>query len=199
MAVSVAQAAANALANYLDQSLSDDVTVQARWAEPDVQLPPKVVAVLKVGSRRRLDVVGQAEEARELLPDGKTIRVTRAIGSYEQPLELHVWANNDVDREDMIAQLDQALNAGIPQTLGLNGDPWRDGLLLALLEADRFVGNVEFWFDEPEYFDSAEAVQRREYRAIFVGEARGMFSVIEDVPLLTNPVLELSGDGIAWP
>jgi hypothetical protein len=199
MAVSPAQAAANALANYLDQTLSDDITVFARWAEPDVQLPPKVVTVVKVGSRRRLEVMGESEVTRELLPDGKTIRETRAIGSYEQPMEIHVWSTSDVDREDIIAQLDQALNAGIPQTLGLNGDPWRDGVLIALLASDQYAGNVDFWFDAVVYDDSGDAVQRREYRAWYVGEARGLFSVIAEVPYMHNITLELSDDGVPYP
>lgn len=199
MAVSPGQAAANALANYLDQALSDDVVVYPRWAELDAQLSPKVVTVVKVGARRRLDVVGESTQSQELLPDGKTIRVTRAIGSFEQPMEIHVWANTDSDREDLIAQLDQALNAGIPTTLGLDGDPWRDGVLVALLESDQFIGNIDCWFEEPEYIDNADSIQRREYRALYIGEARGLFSVIQDTPILANPVLELTDDSVPYP
>ena len=138
--VSVGQAAVTALQTWLRRSLPEDVAVYDRWPDADVRLfapaqaglPPSraVVSVMKVGRRQRVDVIGPSPGP-TITPDGAgKFLVTFRLGSYVQPVQLDLWTASDVDRDDVLDQLDTALTAGIDKTLGIvGGDPVRDGVL----------------------------------------------------------------------
>jgi hypothetical protein len=182
--VSVSQAAANALAAWLTTSLDFSIVTYAFWPQAALK-PPRVVSVTKNGRRRRLDVMNVNAEIARVAVDPTHAQITTAIGSFEVPLQLNVWAQTDPDREFIINSLDQVLNAGISQTLGIAGaDVVRDGVLVPLLVSDAYVGNVDCWFDEPDYFDDTDAQQGLNMRATYSGEARGLFAVTQVVPLI---------------
>ena len=211
--VSVGQAAANALANWLRSQLSPDVTVIERWPEASVDLfapaapgdaPQRaVVSILAAGKRQRLDVVIPPSLSDSVVALGGTpamLQVTQPIGAFTQPLQLDVWAKFDVDRDDVIAQLDAALTTGAVATgASASDDPVRDGVLLPLLAADGYAGNIECWLDEPDVSDDPEAIQRDEYRATYFGEARGLFSRTVTVPALAALTQKLQSSTEATP
>lgn len=197
--VTVVQAAANALALWLIKSLTSDIKVLEKWPEPDTQLPPKAVTVLKVGKRSRIPLTQLSVANVKVIGNGPLARVGYQIGSVEQPMQLDVWATSDAERDDILAQLDVALYAGIDQTLGLPGDPVRDGLLLPLLDGHD-GNNCDYWFDEPQIDDTPDAVQRSEFRAILFGEARMALVVTPNEPTAlikkTVPVIKGSTDPV---
>jgi len=169
--VSIGQACANALARWLQTTLSPDVTVFERWPDPNTKLPAKSVSVLRVGRRARMPAWQLDVAAVQVIGNGPEAQIAYQLGGIEQAMQIDVWATSDAERDDILAQLDVVLYAGIDQTLGLPGDPIRDGILLPLL--DGFDGNnCDYWFDEPEIDDTPGAMQRSEFRATFFGEAR---------------------------
>lgn len=170
--VSVIQAACNALAAWLVASLTNDIVVFTRWPEANVKLPAKAVSIIKTGKRQRLDIRQTTVADRKNL-SATTACITFQIGAVTQTVQLDVWAATDVDRDDIIAQLDDALTAGQAATgAGTSGMPVRDGVLVPMLAEDSFTGNAEFVFDEPEMPDTPDSIQRAEFRAMYTGEVR---------------------------
>lgn len=201
MRVSTGQAAANALAEYLHGVLGPDVVVKSRWPSSGKRLPLKAVTIVPVGRRQRVDVQQDTrvlvQEDLQTPPGGAaqpTAQISVRIGSYVQPMQLDVWCQTYTDRDDLIDRLDDALTQGEEATListetGLplvTSDPWRDGILLQLLPADGYTGIAELLFDEPEVSDDAESIQRSEFRATYIGEARGDFARTRIVPRMTE-------------
>jgi hypothetical protein len=189
--VSVGQAACNALAQWLDATLQDDITVYDRWPEANPSLAPKAISVIRAGRRQRLDVVtGAQAESQKAISPAPNAQVNLRLGSFIQPIQLDVWAQSDVERDDMISQLDAALSAGTQQTLGTaalsSDDPVRDGILLQL--GDGYSGNIEVLLDEPDVSDDADSVQRSEYRAMYAGEIRGSYSIQVTVPTIKQAI-----------
>jgi hypothetical protein len=202
MRTSVGQAAANSVAAWLTASLSPDVTVLAQWPT-STQLPVnangrvKVVSVTKVGKRRRIDA-NLPMAPLSLSPTGSaSARATFPIGIYIQPLQIDVWCAYEVDRDDLIDQLDDVLNVGVDQTLGsdsigpLTDDPVRDGVVLPLAEENGYTGYLDCWFDEPDTEDNPNTIERVEFRATYAGEAHGAFARIREVPILKAATLKL--------
>lgn len=193
--ISIGQAAASALATYLGAALTDDIGVVDRWpefgprlfqatspGEPDFRA---VVSVLHVGRRERLSVV-MGPRLGDVTPmPGGQVQITWQIGSYVQPLQIDVWAKTDDDRDDVVRQLDELLNAGSNAIPGApRTDPVADGLALQLDPASGYVGIADYYLDEPENNEDPEAVIRSEYRASYFGEARGPFTRTVIVPAI---------------
>lgn len=187
--VSIGQAAANALAAWLREALASDIVVNARWPQPDVELPRKAVTVLKVGVPTREDVSCLSVGKRTNV-DATHDRTAFQFGGLTQALQLDVWATNDFDRDDIIAQLDEALCAGIGKTLGLPGDPVRDGVLVPFLAADGFDGNVDCCFEAAEIDDDPTSKQRKEFRALYRGEAQFALSSTVTTPRMKSLTLK---------
>jgi len=208
-AVSIEQAAANALAAFLTTQLSG-VTVSPYWPNPSTKLPSKAVTVVPVGRRRETDHLGDfirvvsseiiyllddagnslVDDNGEPLIDSKSKRYTYTVSAIEQPFQLDVWALTDPDRNDIVARLDEALSLGLGTTIGAaSADPFRDGTLLAL--SDGFTGYVDFTFEGPTKDDSAEAASRSEYRATYSGIAACQRTQQVTLPTLQSVKLKL--------
>ncbi len=165
--VSLQQAAANALAAWLRARITD-ATVFARWPEPTVKLPLRVVSVLLAGPRvdEELDPIVVAR--RHLSPT--RAEYTWRMRLCKQPMQLDAWARSDIARDDLVARLDRALNASESDSVGATrADPVRNGVLLRV--GDGWDGFADFLFDAPEAFDTPDAAQRCEYRATYRGHA----------------------------
>ncbi len=171
--VTVQQAALNALATYLaSEFASESIQVEPRWPEPSVDLPDKVVTLITAGPRVIDDVdVRKLDSIAELpTPDPIVKLVTWELSGVMQPVQLDVWAKYDVDRDDILARLDESLNKGLGATLGQNNaDPTRDGPLVAL--GNGWTGHADFTFDGPFLNDSPGQKSRHEFRATMRGEA----------------------------
>jgi hypothetical protein len=195
---SIGQAAANALAAWLQTQLDSDIVIAPRWPDPGKPLPAKAVTVIRVGTPSRVDVSCLALVSRVNISP-TVVRSTWQFGSMTQALQLDLWATNDFDRDDMLAQLSDALTAGIEQTLcvgvdpntvGITGDPVRDGVLVPFLAADGYPGNADFCFDTPMVDDDPQSIQRKEYRATYHGEAQFAYVVTRDTPRILAATLK---------
>ncbi len=165
MAVSIEQAAANALAGWLSSALGPDVIVDQRWPDPEKPLPPRAVTVLLAG-------VHSDDYLQPELAIDRPVDESRPFPIYRwrvlertQPLQLDVWAHYDVVRDDLKKRLDDALNMG-----NLPYEPVGPGLVLDL--SDGWDGKADYIFDAGAITDSPNSVQVSEYRATFSGEAR---------------------------
>jgi len=165
LAVTIQQAAANALARYLTDALSG-VTVEARWPAPERQLPDKMITILLSGPRRD-EPMEHRMVSREDLNDTQ-VSAHWQIAACHQPLQLDIWATQEVARDDILAQLDQVLNAGELQEY----NPWPvgNGILLPLEDGwEDFETYGSFYFENPDTTDTPDSVKRREFRATFSG------------------------------
>lgn len=207
--VSIEQAAANSLASYLATQLPN-VTVSPRWPTPSKEMPAKAVTVVPVGRRQEVDHLGDfirvvaidraflfddtgqplVDDDGNQLEDTAHKVYTFAVNPIEQPIQLDVWAQNDFDRDDIVARLDNALSQGLVTTgIAANADPFRDGPLLAL--SDGYAGNVDFTFDGPDKIDNPDAASRSERRATYAGTARCTRTQQVLLPTLTTVRLKL--------
>ena len=121
-------------------------------------------------------------------------RVQVRDGDLTQHMQVDVWADSYAGRDDVIAQLDDALHAGRAETLNIKNsvqsiqsDPYNDELALWFAEDSEFTGNIcTFQFDEFVIDDDPDAVQRCEYRATGIGESRMPNLVSRTVPRLVK-------------
>jgi hypothetical protein len=195
--VSIEQAAQNALAAWLAREL-EDVTVWQRWPEANVRLPARAITVLRAGSRRdeALDVVPIARQDIEGQP-GRSIFTWR-LRACTQPLQLDIWARTDVERDDILARLEPALNASRARSLAALNFPRPDEPVdqgLTLLLADEWSGFAHYWFDQPAITDTPDAVQRSEYRATYRGWAAMQLTIDAPSARLARARLRLRLDG----
>jgi len=168
MKTTVEQAAVNALASWLTRTLPKGVVVSSTWPEPTKVLPQKAVTILRAGAPEEepLDpiVVGRVDTG------PGTSLFTWRLRALRQPLQLDVWTKHTAARDDLLARLDEALNAGMGATLGAsNADPFRHGVVVPL--ADGWSGTADCFFDRPEISDTPDAATRSEYRATVRGWA----------------------------
>ncbi len=176
MRTSIQQAAANALAGYLGQLLTG-VVVEPRWPAPDREKPAKIITVVTAGKRE--DTPTNLRQLSTTLPDPDTggISTVWQIAACRQPFQLDVWTESDVERDDILAELDDALNAGESALTDVyNPDPVGHGLLLAI--ADGWEGSTaDFTFEGADYEDLSDTVGRSVYRATIRGDAHFMLTV----------------------
>lgn len=168
--VTIQQAARDALAAWLTTELSAvaGLVVQPRWFSVDVPLPAKAISIIDAGPRR-IEWTDPEVLATTVI-DAKTVEGVWAIGDVQQRVQLDVWAQSDVELDDLVARLDTALNARA-RGLGIaNVDPVGAGLLLNLpgLWAP---GIVDFAFDEPDVDQTADSANQAEWRATYRGAA----------------------------
>jgi hypothetical protein len=198
MQPSVSRGAVQALGQWLKQSLSPDIKVQNKWPAAGVPLEERVVTVVAVGNRERGDSYGTVEIASRTNISATQCRIVFQQGEVSQPLQLDVWANSDVGRDDVIAQLDQVLHAGRAQTLNtLNSvqsvvsDPFEDELVLAFDPNGPFAGAYcSFLFDDVAIDDTPDSIQRDEYRATLLGSSKMPYLYLRTVPRLISATFE---------
>lgn len=131
--VQIYQNAASTLQRWLTSQLTGVDKVFDRWPEAQVKMPPRHVTITLAGAPSRLDVFTLQAIKIVKIPATTTARVTFELGGIVQPIQLDVWDTTQVGRDDMVAQIEDALLAGTGATLGLaNADPVRDGILLPL-------------------------------------------------------------------
>lgn len=175
--VTIQQAARNALSTWLTTELApagggDGVLVEPRWFEPDRPLPARAISIIDAGPRQiewlEPEVLASVENAE----NADHIDITWALGAVAQRVQLDVWAQSDVELDDIVARLDRSLNAGERGVEASNVVPFRPGVLLEL--ADGWdPGRVDFLFGEPEIVHTASSVGEGEWRAIYRGRFDG--------------------------
>ncbi len=189
--VTIQQAAANALATWLTAQLPVDVDVNSRWPEPTEQLPPKSLTILLAGlaDDELIDpaVVSQTNTAAPAV----TATYTYQFRCRRQPLQLDVFTQYDADRDDIMARLDYALNAGASASLGsdYNTEPVRNGLSLFL--GDGWSGIAEFLFEGPSLSDAPDSEQVTDFRATYRGYVDMMLTYTTVTPIARLALIEL--------
>lgn len=175
MSVSIQQAAVNAFADYL-QSKLPDVVVEPRWPASDKQKPQKSITIVMAGPRR--DTPIDPKMVKKTNVGATQTSSTWQLAMSSQPLQLDVWATRDVDRDDIIARLDQLLHVGDSILGGYNPDPFGYGALVKVLDGWEDFGTIaDFTFDEPDTDDTGDTPVRAIYRATYTGEAYFMATV----------------------
>src|SRR6185369_1440099 len=115
--VSIQQAGANALATFLTTKLSSDIVIESRWPSPDRVKPSKIITIYPAG--RRVDTpIDLRIISKENVGDHDVSAVWQ-LAACKQPFQMDVWATADVLRDDMMAQLDDALHSGESSLGGL--------------------------------------------------------------------------------
>ncbi len=199
--ISFAQAAVNALADWLQTSLTADVQVLKRWPSNATPLAVnslgriKTVSITKVGKFRRIDGNWPLNPLGMQFTTPTSANATFPVGGGLQPLQIDIWCAYDADRDDVLEQLQTALTAGVDLTIGggRTADPVSDGITLALKPDDTgYVGFVDYMFDEPDIDDLPDSIQKAEYRATYLGEARGTFARTRPTPILKAATLNLT-------
>ena len=168
MAVTIQQAASNALQTWIAGQLTGGVVVDSQWPGPDTVLPAKAVTILLAGPRQDSHI---PEHILSSVNSGAhQANVTWQYMACEQPLQIDVWATDPIARDDILAQLDQVLNAG---NRGVGGtDSYVDGLLLQPLVADNWANTFfDYEFHSPDIDDTPDSIKRSEYRATMRGTA----------------------------
>lgn len=196
MAVSIEQAAQNALARWIARELPD-VPIGERWPEANVRLPARTITVLRAGSRRDEALDPVAIKSVAVVGSPRRALYTWRMRACTQPLQLDVWAHSDVARDDLLSRLEPVLNASRARSLAplrvAQADPVEHGL--ALLLSDGWEGFVSYWFDEPALTDTPDAVQRSEYRATYRGAAAMQLTLDAESPRLARMALRQRLDG----
>lgn len=168
MRVTVQQAAANAFAAWLQPQL-DDVTVEPRWPSPDKRRPSKSITVVTAGRRVDLPI--------DLRPMGSN---GWQIAACRQPFQLDVWTNSDVERDDILARLEDLIHQDQAALPGVLGATPGYGLLIKLADGWDAYGTIaDFVFEEPDLDATSDSTGRSIYRATFRGESYFMLVVTQ--------------------
>ncbi len=174
--VSVQQAACNAFATWLASNLTD-VVVEPRWPAADKAKPHKSITIITAGPRRDTELDFQVVKTTNIGPtDVKAVWIQAAC---TQPLQLDVWAQTDVDRDDILARLDDLLDAGATPILSsFYTDPVGPGVLIAVQDGWEDNGVIaDFNFSNPDCETTNDTTGRALYRATYSGEAYFMLTM----------------------
>ena len=195
--MSIEQAAASALANYLSTVLNTDpiapVSVEQRWPDPEKPLPALAVTVLLIGdAQHQLVSTTEPVSSQELIPPDATKKLYRwKVAEVTQPLQIDCWATYDVARDDLRARVEAALQAG-DQT---EDWPTPPGLDLALLSADGWEGTAEFIFQAFGNMDNPSSAAQSEWRATARGESRVALYIDAVSPRMAHLILRQKLNG----
>lgn len=165
--VSIQQAGVNALVSHLRTQLPD-VTVEERWPDPQRKIRFPTITVLTSGPRRDLAI-----DFRDLSFNniGDRVQFQTQVAAIEQPLQLDIWAHNQIERDDILARLDIALNMDT-----LNPGEVMHGL--NLIAGDDWIDTYfDYWFESPDPHDQEFTAIVEEWRARISGRAWGMLAI----------------------
>lgn len=191
---SIQQAARNALSTWLTAEFSsEDITIEPRWVEADRQLKPKQITIIDAGPRDiewlDLEVLASTNVDTEGGEDVAKVDATWNLGFITQPVQLDVWAQTDVELDDIIARLDESLNKGARGLGVTNVDPFAAGLLLTMADGWH-PGTVDFLFEEPVILQSPTSVGEGEWRAMYRGRATAQMVQTARSPRIARILLE---------
>lgn len=190
--VSVQQAALNALASYLADVLPD-VSVEPRWPDPDKKLPSKAITLIPAGPRTLL-YFGRPEILEKVEDISPTAALYRwIVAEAELPVQMDIWTTYPLDRDDIIARLDNLVNVGFTALSGINlltQNPVEDFIALEL--GDGWEGsNANFFFDTVKFDDTAPQTIRHEYRATYKGMGAFNLTIVAESPKIARINIDL--------
>lgn len=177
LSVPVQIAATSKLSKYLS-GVMPDVQFELKWPDPSKSLPQKAVTIIPAGKRSLVYMeYPQLVSSVDLTPPNKQWRWR--VAECEQPIQMDVWAQFSDDRDDIVARLDKYINVGFSQlSTATVSTPTVDQNIVLELEDD-WLGSVAYYtFDEVDYRDTPDQVQRQEYRATYKG--MGFFNLSQN-------------------
>lgn len=191
--VTIQQAAANAFAVWLATQLPD-VEVEPQWPSADKRKPPKSISLVTAGRRRDTPI-----DLRVLSKTNVGDKQTKAVwqlAACTQPFQLDVWALTDVDRDDILARLDDILHSGDLSLTGVsNPMPVGTGNLIAVQDGWEECSTIaDFVFEEPDLEVTSDNVGRSLYRASLSGVAYFMLTVTATTARQTTANFQLRLD-----
>lgn len=167
--ISIQQASVNALAAHLSAQLPD-VRIEDRWPDPQRKLRLPTITILMSAPRQDLAIDFRNLSFQNV---GSRVKFQTQLAACEQLLQLDVWAANQIQRDDILARLDAALNMDT-----LNPGEVMHGLNLASLPADNWTDTYfDYWFESPEQDDAPFTAIVDEWRARLRGHAWMMLTV----------------------
>ena len=174
--VTIQQAARDSLAAWLTSDLpGTDILIEPRWVESDQQLPPKRITIIDAGPRTiewlQTEILQTTNVDTENGLAVKKVDAVWGFGEVTQPIQLDVWAQSDVELDDILARLDGSLNKGARGLGVANVDLFSAGILLPLA-GDWAPGTVNFSFEEPSILQTPSSVGEGEWRATIRGAAQ---------------------------
>lgn len=145
------------------------MAIHSRW--PNKDFPGRAITLITAGSRR-----DQVFEPRVLSNTNSGTNQTKSvwqIAECTQPLQLDVWATSHDERDDLLARLDIALHGGYSAIRPGRSNPVEGFFAVELSDGWEDLGNTtaQFHFDSADYEDSADTIQRCQFRATYSGEA----------------------------
>ncbi len=212
MATTIEQACVNALKTYLESRLAPYTTphvtsfkISEEWPAPDAKLPRLAITILKVGERQETHVQPEVVDVQPAMvgappaPHAILRDYRWRVKLIQQPLQLDVWSTYPAIRNDIAARIDEALHQGPAVTLNepsnISLDDFRDGLLLALNPATGHIGHADYQFEGFVIDDTADDVQRNEYRATRTGSVSAALTIVKRMPRMANISIAVSSDG----
>lgn len=191
MAVSIQDAAMNAVKTWLATKLGNDVTVLNGWPDPDMPLPAKAISVY-AGHWEDEHLQPEVDSA-TAVPNSVATKTFRwRMTERTIPFQLDVWSTYEPVRSDIMARIDNALMAG-----SLTNEPVANGPLLSL--ADGWTGKVDVFLFGGHKVDNSYANQQSEYRATYNGEARVILYVDVISPCQNTIIFQQTINGAAQP
>ncbi len=175
MSVTIQQAAANAFAAKLATYLPD-VVVEPRWPASDKQKPPKSITIVMAGPRR--DTPLDLRVIKQTNTGATQTTAVWQVSACVQPFQMDVWALSEVERDDVLARLDQFLHMGDTWLGSFNPMPVGVATLVAVQDGwESFNTIADFTFEEPDTDNEADTPDRAIYRATFRGDAHFKLAV----------------------
>jgi hypothetical protein len=113
------------------------------------------------------------------------------------PVQLDIWSNFNAGRDEMISELEPALNANPYDTAGFgypSSEPVRNGCIFQL--SDGWLGTVDFDFNEPTVSDTNDENQQRQFRATYRGFSDFSLYIKAQSPRLNKVTLKNYLDSI---
>lgn len=183
-----------ALANELVRKLS------LHYASASHETPDSSLVVSRIGMVTDKNLQAAALAVLKDLNRHYTVRLyLYRIADLDQPVQLDLWANCEVFRDDLWQLVEPLLNAPLRESAGaafsdIAFDSIRYGVCVSL--GDGWSGCfADFDFDAPQRIEDPDAVQRNEFRMMFKGSCGIFRTVKRQEPRLTRATLAQTVSG----
>src|SRR5579859_4373903 len=103
MATSIQQASINSLVSYLS-SVMPGVTIEDRWPDPSRKFTEPAITIHMTTPRSDIPIDFMMTGFQNLA--GNKVQYQTQIAACEQMFQMDVWARNQIERDDILAQLD---------------------------------------------------------------------------------------------
>lgn len=170
------------------------IAIYDRWPDPSVKLKVPAVSLFLVGTSTLYEV-----DPAPISRDDSTTppTYTWAFRFADYPFQVDVWADSSAVRWKIASAVEKAFKAGRAPLGITNIDPFENGVLVPM--TGDFVGMTDASVKAPEAFDTADSVNRSEYRATFQGLLSVQATLKAQSPRLTNPQLSARLNGVPYP